>query len=170
MSNPKTKSASTVAAGESPKLSESEYLKQQGEAARNAIAKAFEDLKSDLGHGVDPREWIKTHPWITLASATVAGFAAAATVVPSKEEQALRKLQAIERAIHGERPKSENGHAAAEGDQKKETGGLMALILRELIGAVKPVIVAAVAAKMSPQDPPPPPPDADAPNSSGQDS
>ena len=169
MNNPAAKTTSADS-GESSakKLSESEYLKQQAEAARTAIAGAFEDLKSDLGRGVDPREWMKTHPWMTLASAAVAGFAAAATVIPSKEEQALKKLQAIERAIHKSPDTAGNGHSSGESDHKKEPSGIMALVFRELIGAVKPALIAVLSAKMNPQDPPSTA-QADPPGPSGQD-
>jgi len=110
---------------------------------------------------------MKTHPWMTLASAAVAGFAAAAATIPSKEEQALKKLAAIEKAIHGHRVEPANGHEA-DGPSKKEPGGFMALVLREVIGAVKPAAIALLTAHLSPQAPPPSP-QADSSRSSDQD-
>jgi hypothetical protein len=151
----------------SAKLSEAAYLEQHASAAKDAIAGAFHDLKEDLARGADPREWMKSHPWMTLASAAIAGFAAAAATIPSKEEQALKKLAAIEKAIHGHRPESANGHEGAD-EHKKEPGGMMAMVLRELIGAVKPAVISLLTARLNPQGPPPHP-QADSPRPSDQD-
>ena len=138
-------------------MGEAEYLAQQAEKAQKAIAASLADLKSDLVHEVDLRIWMQSHPWMTLASAAVAGFAAAATVVPSKEQQALRKLHAIEKAIH-----SAHNKAAAEGNGStapKHDGGIAGLILRELVTAIKPALLALLTARMAPPSPPPEQPD-----------
>ena len=157
-----TASASTPAATERPRAndpqsasSESEYLEQQASAAKAAISGAFADLKTDLAKGVDPRVWIKSHPWITMASAAVAGFAAAATVVPSKEEQALRRLEAIEEAIHG---KKHAGQAGSNGNGSDETarsghGGLIGMILHELLAVIKPAIVTLISSHFASKEP-----------------
>ncbi|HWE05025.1 MAG TPA: hypothetical protein VG326_21635 [Tepidisphaeraceae bacterium] len=147
--------APSSAGDPSAMMSESDYLQQQAQAAKAAIAEAFGELKGDLARGVDPREWMQTHPWITLASAAVAGFAAAAATIPSKEEQALKKLAAIEKAIHGRHGDPSNGHSG-DGDKKKEPGGMMAMVLREVIGAVKPAVIAVLSAHLNPQGSPPP--------------
>jgi hypothetical protein len=60
-------------------------------------------LKGDLARGADPRLWLKQYPWATLAGATVAAFTAAAVAIPSKEQQALRRLARIEAALHPHR-------------------------------------------------------------------
>jgi len=65
----------------------------------------FQDIKAKLGQGVDPKAWAREHPWVTIGAAAVAGFAATAALVPSKEEQALKKLAAIERALNAGREK-----------------------------------------------------------------
>src|SRR5579864_8012996 len=76
-------------------LSESEYLAQQAHNAQLAMSKAWQDIKLRLGQGVDPRAWAHEHPWMALGAAAVAGFVATATIVPSREQQALKKLAAI---------------------------------------------------------------------------
>ncbi len=134
-------------------MSEADYLAQQASAAQAAIMGALADLKADLGRGADPRVWMKSHPWITLASVAMAGFAAA-TVVPTKEQQALRKLEAIERAIYGHRhheSTEKNGeHAESAHGAAPATGGFMGLVIRELISAVKPALISLVTSRMSP--------------------
>src|SRR5947208_2034202 len=85
------------------KLSESEYLEKQARDAQAAMSRVLQDLKTRLGQGVDPKAWAREHPWIAVGAAAVAGFAATAALVPSKEEQTLKKLAAIERALHAGR-------------------------------------------------------------------
>jgi hypothetical protein len=121
-------------------------LAQQAQAAKDAIAKAWSDITTGLGKGVDPRQWAKAHPWLTMASATVAGFVAASTLVPSKEEQALKKLSAIERALHVDgKEKHHNGD-----DRPKEPGGLMYRIVQQVIGLIQPTIMAALNSHLAP--------------------
>lgn len=131
----------------------------------SALSGAFSEMSKDLAQTADPRRWMQTHPWITLASAAVAGFATAAVAVPSKEQQALKKLEAIERAIYGHRRtdpavRAEHLHDG-DGDSaaaKPHGGGILSRIISELIGALKPAIVSMItagvtqAAQPSPQE------------------
>ena len=78
-------------------MSESEFLEKQAHNAQVAIGNVLQDLKAKLGQGVDPKAWAREHPWMAVGAAAVAGFAATAALVPSKEEQALKKLASIER-------------------------------------------------------------------------
>ena len=136
-------SAPIPESGAKPALTEAEFLEHQAAAARTAIVDALADLKTDLATGADPRVWMKSHPWITLASAAVAGFAAAAAVVPSRERQALKKLERIERALHAGRKHYENGDGAAA--EKTEHGGLIAKLLHEVFGVIKPAVISLIA-------------------------
>lgn len=129
------------ASSTSPQPSESEYLRQQRTEAKAAIAVAFSELKADLAKGVDPRVWIKTHPWITLASAAAAGFAAAASAIPSKDDRALRRLGAIERALGGSPDRKEHGNGNGNGNAPAAGSGLIGMLLKELVGAVKPILI-----------------------------
>ena len=131
-------------------LTEAQYLQQQQAAALSALTGALKDMTRGLGQTADPRRWMQTHPWMTLVSAAVAGFAAAAVAVPSKEQQALKKLEAIERALYSHR----NGHQGPEekrpsdGDGAKKSGGFLATILHELLGAAKPLIMTLLSSHM----------------------
>jgi hypothetical protein len=144
-------------------LSESEYLKRQADAASAAISRAFAELKTDLGRGADPRMWVKSHPWITLASAAVAGFAAASSAIPSKEQVALKKLEAIERAIHrAHHPNEAAENGNGNGTGKPATTGVLPMLLKEVLSIIKPVLLSILTAKMAPPEPfEPAPPMAD---------
>ena len=149
----------------SKKLSETQYLEQQQAAAKSAIANAFADVRTELFKTADPKLWVKSHPWMMVASAAVAGFAAAAVAIPSKEQQALKKLESIERALYGARA---NGHARQaspephdDGKPKKE-GGFVTTLLHELIGAIKPAVISMITAGMAQSGQPSPEEVADA--------
>ena len=104
-------------------------------------------MKGDLAQGIDPRPWMKNYPWATLGVSAVAGFAAAAMLIPSKEEQALKKLAAIERALNPPPPRREpeedmsvDGKQGAK-DYKSGRAGLLTSLMGEVIGAVKPALI-----------------------------
>lgn len=126
-------------------MSEAEYLAQQAETAKLALAHAWEQVKGRLGQGIAPGEWAKEYPWITIGAAAVAGFVATAALVPSKEEQALRKLAAIERALNPAPPREEE-HANGNGNGKKAGSGLMGTLLREVLNVAKPVLISMMSA------------------------
>lgn len=91
---------------------------------------------------------MKSHPWITLTSAAVAGFAAAATVVPSKEQQARHKLHAMERAMH--RAKAAEASSNGNGHDGNEKRGFIAMILHELFQAIKPAVISLISTHFAP--------------------
>jgi hypothetical protein len=118
-------------------LTEAEFLQQEANDAKTALVHAIGQLKSQVAAGIDPRGLVKDHPWLTLSGVAAASFAATTVAVPSKEQQALRKLAAIEAAIHRKAPEAakRNGH----GEEKAERS-LLAMVLVELLGVFKPVI------------------------------
>ncbi|HEX4052981.1 MAG TPA: hypothetical protein VHX86_01825 [Tepidisphaeraceae bacterium] len=61
-------------------MGEAQYLHEQSERAKAAMWAALRELKQDAGQAADPREWAKTHPWMTVAAAAAAGFAVATTI------------------------------------------------------------------------------------------
>jgi len=129
-------------------MSESEFVARQMAEAKAAMRHVVEDLKAELAKGVDVRLWTKEHPWFAVAGAAVAGFATAAAAVPTKEDQALHRLAALERAIHPPRKdkESNNGH---ERDHDEKKASFLGSMGRELLGALKPVLMSALAAGAS---------------------
>ena len=104
-----------------------------------------EQLMADLASGVDPKLWMKVRPWTSLAGAVVAGFAAAAVVVPSKEQQALRRLAEIEKMLM---PKPVDMRSPVDRDVPKgrEKPTFLSGLMTEVLGAVKPAILSMLTA------------------------
>ena len=132
-----------------PESSEADFLTLQQEHAKAAIGRAVSQLKDALAGGVDPRPWMKQYPWATLGASAVAGFVAASVLVPSKEQQALKKLAAIEKALNPPPPRrrepdddvgSVDGKAGSQ-DYKSGRRGMLTAIMGELIGAIKPAVI-----------------------------
>jgi hypothetical protein len=138
-----TNAPSPTEADQKSSLTEAQYLDRQAEEARRAISQVFADIKHELAEGADPRQWAKAYPWWTMAGSLAAGFVAAAGVIPSKEDQALKRLAKLEKALHPPPPPvSEDG----ERHRDHERGGLLSALGHELISAVKPVLLSALTA------------------------
>jgi hypothetical protein len=116
------------------------------------MAAAWGQLKARLGQGAAPAAWAKEYPWITVGAAAVAGFIATAAIVPSKEEQALKKLAAIERALNPHPPKAEP--ATDHSDGKKEAGSLWSTIIHEILAMARPILMGLVSANLGGSTPP----------------
>ena len=94
----------------------------------------------------------RQYPWLTLGASTVAGFVATSLLVPSKEDQALKKLAKIERALNPEPPptpeEKDRDHAT---DYKKGKQSFTRSLMGEVLKAVQPALMsmltAGVAAK-----------------------
>lgn len=104
-------------------------------------------MSQRLREGVDPKLWAKEYPWITVGAAAVAGFLTAYTLIPSKEEQALKKLAKIERALHPPPPRREE-HANGDAD-KGPHGGMLSTMLHEALGIVRPALVSLLTANLA---------------------
>jgi hypothetical protein len=134
------------------KLSDADFLNRQAEEAMAAIKRTLTQMKGDLAEGANPVEWAREYPWLTLGASAVAGFVATSMLVPSKEEQALRKLAKIERALNPERHRREPAkHEDSNGNGKSDHqdaggGGLMSMLARELIKTLRPALVSLVTA------------------------
>jgi hypothetical protein len=130
-------------------LSEAEFLQREAARARAAIGEAIGELQRNLKATADPKILTRDHPWIAISTAAVAGFAAALTLIPSKEQQALRALAELERARHAPPPpadrKSDNG--AVNGAAKDEArAGFLGIIIAELLKTIRPLLTALLTA------------------------
>ena len=120
---------------------------------------AFTQSLKDLGRGVDPRAWTASHPWIALATAAVGGFVAATQIVPTKDEQLLKKLERIREAVMPEITKKtqteREREAAAEqldndGKPQKAKGrGFFSVIGTELVKYLAPALSSALSAAIA---------------------
>ncbi|HZZ41574.1 MAG TPA: hypothetical protein VFE58_01430 [Tepidisphaeraceae bacterium] len=119
---------------------EQQFLADQVKEASAAIGAAFTAMTNDLNKGLDPRTVTKQHPWIAVGTAVVAGFVAANAMVPSKEEQAMKKLARVERALH---PQAYSDYAAGAGREParaQEQPSMMKKVLSEVVAALKPAL------------------------------
>ncbi len=107
------------------------------------MRQASSEMKAWLVQSVSPIQWTRQHPWIGLSAGAVAGFVAATMAVPSKEQQALRKLRRIEAALNPSREaRQENGKSDRDHDSKdKKKGSLLGTLLHELAGAAGPLLM-----------------------------
>ena len=139
-----------------PESSEADFLTLQQEHAKAAIARVMNDLKGALAEGADPRAWMQQYPWATMGAAAVAGFVATTMLVPSREQQALKKLAEIERALNpeprrktererDEHPDSVDGKAGAD-DYKAGRQSFMTALMGEAIKAVRPALISLLTA------------------------
>ena len=135
----------TTQAPADAKLSESDFLKEESERAREAINKTVVDMKAALGRAADPHRLTHDHPFIAVGAAAVAGFAAAATLVPSRQQQAMRTLAAIEKAL--KQPAAD----PAKADEKKEVaaGGWIGIVLAEVMKLLRPLLTTLISSSLS---------------------
>jgi hypothetical protein len=128
-------------------LSEAEFLKREATRAKAAIGEALSDLGNNLKATADPHVLTRDHPWVAISAAAVAGFAAAITLIPSKEQQALRALAELERVRHAPPPAAATSDkaAAAEG----AAGGIFATIAAEVFKMIRPLITTLLTAGIS---------------------
>jgi len=139
-----------------PESSEADFLTLQQEHAKAAIGRVVSEIKGALAQGADPRTWVHQYPWATLGATAVAGFVAATMLIPSREQQALKKLAEIERALNppprskaererDDHPDSVDGKADAD-DYKSGKQSIMTALLGEAIKAVRPALISLLTA------------------------
>jgi hypothetical protein len=120
--------------------------------ARAAIARVLSEMGNTLGQGVSVSNLTRQYPWLTLAGSTVAGFVATAALVPSKEEQALKRLARIERALNPPPPPAPHeaaaGGGAGDGATQFKSGrqSFTRTVMGEVIKAVQPALVSLLTA------------------------
>jgi ElaB/YqjD/DUF883 family membrane-anchored ribosome-binding protein len=122
------------------------YLSQEAKTAKAAFTNTLSELKSTLfGSSSSPasdaapkpsatdtvKNTIGQHPWASLGSAAALGFTLAALAIPSKEQQALKRLAALERAValHGR-----------DTTHDKPGQGPIGILLKSLSSTLKPLL------------------------------
>jgi hypothetical protein len=147
-----TNASGTKSPRDTARLNETEFLDLQAKLAVEAMQATIQDIKVELAQGLSPVELAKRHPWLTLMGSAVGGFAAAATLVPSKEQQALDRLRRINEANHpnAKSVAAENGNKP---DGKRTSLG--ELLSSQLFGLIRPIAVSLLSAAMSSRPKPP---------------
>jgi hypothetical protein len=121
-------------------IGEAQFLTDQANQASAAMSNAIKQIQRDLLKGVDPRLWVNEHPWMTLAAATVGGFVAATVTVPSKEQQALKRLEKLERALYPDPARNPR----YDGEDTKKDRGILGSIFSHAMGTLQPILMSAI--------------------------
>jgi len=126
---------------------EAQFLDQQAQQAMDALSRTMSLIGTNLGRSVDPRAWTQEHPWLSLTGAAVGGFVAASALIPTKEDQALKRLAKIERAIAPKPPVV----VAADGDSDRHpvNKGLIHGLLNQILKSIQPAIMSAITAAIT---------------------
>jgi hypothetical protein len=123
-------------------FTERQFLEQQADDARHAMAQTAKLIGKNIGHTVDPRAWTAAHPWIVLTGVAVAGFAGV-SLIPKKPKPA---------------PKESQPQTGEEKQEEPEKPGIMRGILAHVFQIgwkwVASALVANIASKMSQGDSP----------------
>ncbi len=85
-----------------------------------------------------------------MGAAAVAGFVAANVLIPSKEDQALKKLAALERALHPPPPVVDAGTT----DKDPARHGVVYGLFNQALKAIQPAIISAITAHVAKDDKP----------------
>jgi hypothetical protein len=125
------------------------FLRQQAEEARAALSRAANDLKAAVAGTLDPRLIPRRYPFITVGAIAVTGFLAALVAIPSREQQELKRLERIRRAMYPQpeptKPAQADGHAPSDAAAKPP---LWVTLLREGVQAARPILISLVTASL----------------------
>ena len=99
---------------------------------------------------------MQSAPWTTLAAAALAGFAGTALAVPSKEEQALRRLRKLEQALHADEEERRQARSSGNGHDRDDDRGtgtkdhsILGMLAGHAFGLLKPLITSALSAALT---------------------
>jgi hypothetical protein len=101
-------------------------------------------MKANLAQGANPVEWAREYPWVSLGVAAAAGFIGTTLVVPSRQQQALAKLAAIETALNPPKPAATNHEPHDKSPAADHSLGT--IIIREVLAIIRPVILSLLTA------------------------
>jgi hypothetical protein len=119
------------------KVPEADLLAREANAAQAAVFATMQDLKAGLSTAADPRLWAQQHPWASVGAAAVAGFAAAAIVVPPGERKLSDRLSAM---LEGMQQLPRGVEAAAAAPSRAAMPGPLATIMESLVDVAKTAI------------------------------
>ncbi len=100
-------------------------------------------MKANLAEGANPIEWARKYPWISMGVAAAAGFIGTTLLVPSREQQALAKLAAIEKALNLSKPADTNHE---KHDKPAAHHSLLKTVIHEVLAIVRPLLLSVLTA------------------------
>jgi hypothetical protein len=75
-----------------PGETEAAYLLRQQAQARAGMVEALGGIRRCVGSSLDPRPWVRKHPWLALAAAGGGGVLAANLVSAARDSQAFQAI------------------------------------------------------------------------------
>jgi hypothetical protein len=135
-------------------LTDAEFLAQQANDAKAALAAAFAELKQSAKNVGDVTLWTQRYPWMATGAAAVAGFVASYTLVPGSRAEAKEQWEHIKAAVGASKQGSPatvqvNGeeyelHQVSE--KAEDAGkGIVATLIAEGMKLLRPMLAALVA-------------------------
>lgn len=112
-------------------MDQAEFLREQSASAKNAMSATLRDAKHDAAQLLDPRIWVKSHPWKTLTVVAAVGFAVG---------DAVRKPR---KTAEPPAPEAETKPLAPPHEESKIRGLLFTLLKRGgtiLLAAAEPIL------------------------------
>jgi hypothetical protein len=128
-------------------MSESEELVGREVDARQAIHDSLRRIRRDLRNAVDPRVWVRLHPWLAMTAAAAAGFVLsdhlgigpkpAPVQPPGNRSASSGASPAAAHPVHGQ--PAQNQTAATPGNSWRS------IISREILAVMRPLLMAGIA-------------------------
>jgi hypothetical protein len=131
--------------------SAADFLDGESERAKQALIESLQQAKDAIRRSIDPKQIPEKHPILTVTGAVFAGFVTALVAIPSREQQELRRLAKLHRAMH---PESEKPRPAGE-KAAEPKGPWWLSILHEVIQLARPLLTAVITAKVAKPKPAP---------------
>jgi len=124
--------------------SESQFLADQADLAKDAMLQTWSVLKHGALRMADPRKLTRKHPWSAMGVATAAGFATAWFTVQTKEDRTIRRLAKIERVLNPRTEKPDDDKEPSKGPTLSQS--IFSGLGSEVLKTLRPVILSALTA------------------------
>lgn len=132
------------------RLNETEFLRQEADAARQAISATIEEMRATLKDAGDLSVWAKRYPWASMGVATAAGFLAAAAFVPKRRHSSDDEPEFLRRVLADEQIAERVKQIAEESpDHRRGGGGLVQSVAMSLLRTFGPALQTAVTSALA---------------------
>jgi hypothetical protein len=121
------------------------------QAARQAVHDSLRRLRRDVRNAVDPRVWVRRHPWLAVTIAAAAGFALSDNIAASQHQTP-------------QAPPPAEGSSPSAAQPSPPPSTWRSAISREILAVMRPILIAAVTQHLKSTafaDEPPKPPSHD---------
>jgi hypothetical protein len=147
----KPQATQSKSSSEKPKSSsETEYLAQQAEDAKLAMAAAWQDAKRALASGGDVRLWTKQYPWLATGTALAAGVAAGYLLTPRDKDEFKEMWEKLKDKLAGAKADADAVYVEAKqgGASAPQQPSMLGSLLKEALKAGLPMITSIIGGAM----------------------